>query len=274
MIETEISVDRITLVGHSVDYKLRKVLASSLLVDGRYRAQYPYDWRYELVGGGVMEIGSLKNQSDIRLDFNPNSVKTEEHKNMIQNLIGAMKYVKATRIDPALDVKGIDLNDYAVIDKLSRKTNIWRSGVGRLETYYIGAPKSDLRIRMYDKALEQGLKDVKWWRIESQLRREFAENYKKFNPFKDVTLIRKEVDLSSFKSFKEQVFIRYLLENPQDLGKLDRKTRAKYKKILKELAHSDSKDEIDFLGVFDSYKTIIDKTIKEYIQVSQVNNVI
>lgn len=270
--KSTLTVDRLTIVGNKIDYKLQKVLIDSLLVKGRYRAQYPYDWRYELVGGGVLEIGSLYNQSDIRLDFNPNKVKTEEHRNMIKELISTMKNVRITRVDPALDLKGIDINDYAIIDSLSRKYNAWYSGVGRLETYYIGATTSDLRIRIYDKALEQGKKG-NWWRIESQLRREYAENYSLFNPFVNIVLIRKDVDLSHINSFKERVFIRYLLENQNDLFRLSKPTRLRYKKILKDLAKSDS-TEIDFLAVFDSYKSIIDKTIKEYTQVSDTNNAI
>jgi hypothetical protein len=270
--EPNLAVDRLTIVGNKIEYKLQKVIAGSLLVDGRYRAQYPYDWRYELVGGGVMEIGSLKDQSDIRLDFNPNSVKTEEHKNMIKDLISTMKNVRITRVDPALDLKGIDINDYAIIDSLSRKYNSWHSGTGRLETYYIGATTSDLRIRIYDKALEQGEKGD-WWRIESQLRREYAENYSLFNPFVNLTLVRKDVDLSHIKTFKEKVFIKHLLENQNDLFRLAKNTRTKYKKILQDLAGSDS-TEVDFIGIYEGYKGIIDATIREYTQVSETNNVI
>lgn len=270
--ETELTVDRLTIVGSKVDYKLQNVLAGSLLVNGRRRTQYPYDWRFELVGGGVLEIGSLENQSDIRLDFNPNSVKTEEHKNMIKELVSTMKNVRITRVDPALDLKDIDINDYAIIDSLSRKYNKWYSGTGRLETYYIGATTSDVRIRIYDKALEQGKKGD-WWRIESQLRREYAENCSLFNPFENITLVKKDVDLSHIKNFKEKVFISYLLDNPDDMYRMNNKTRYRYKKILQDLAQSDSK-KIDFLGVYEGYKNIIDTTIREYIQVSETNNVI
>lgn len=270
IVESILTVDRLTLVGNKLDYKLQKIISGSLLVKGRYAAQYPYDWRYELVGGGVLEIGKLKNQSDIRLDFNPNKVVTEEHRNMIKEIIGAMKNVRVTRIDPALDLKDIDLNDYAVIDSLSRKYNCWYSGTGRLETYYVGATTSDLRIRLYDKAFEQGEKGD-WWRIECQLRRKYAEDYKLFNPFEHITLVRKTVDLSHIKSFKEKVFIKHLLDNPADLFRLNKKTRYRYKKILQDLGKSDS---INFFNVYESYKNIIDKTIKDYIEISMSNNVI
>lgn len=270
--KTELTVDRLTIVGNKLDNRLQKVIASSLLVKGRYRAQYPYDWKFELVGGGILEIGSLKNQSDIRLDFNPNSIETEEHKSMIKELISTMKNVRITRVDPALDLRGIDINDYAIIDSLSRKYNSWHSGTGRLETHYIGASTSDIRVRIYDKALEQG-KEGDWWRIECQLRREFAENYSLFNPFEHITLVRKDVNLSHIKNFKEKVFIRHLLDNPDDIYRLSKNSRTKYKKILKDLAQSDSK-KINFYNVYESYRNIIDKTINEYTEISMSNNVI
>lgn len=270
--ETELTVDRLTLVGNKIDSKLQKVISSSLLLKGRTRAKHPYDWQFELVGGGLLQVGSLKNQSDIRLDFNPNSLETEEHKSMIKELISTMKNVRITRVDPALDLRGIDINDYTIIDSLSRKYEKIHTGTGRVETHYVGARTSNFRIRIYDKALEQG-QEGDWWRIEAQLRREYAENYSLFNPFEHITLVKKDAHLSHIKNFKEKVFIKYLLENPDDLFMLSKPTRLRYKKILQDLAGSDS-TEINFLGVYEAYKNIIDKTINEYIEVSMSNNVI
>lgn len=274
MQQIDVSTDRLTLVGFKLDYQLQNLLSDPTfdLIDKRYRASYPFEWRYELIGGGVLEVGSLITQSDMRIDFNPNSVKTERHKEMLVKLISCMKYVKPTRIDIAMDIEDIDLNDYAIVDRLARKTNLWMSGTGKLETYYIGAPLSDLRIRIYDKALEQG-QEGKKWRIESQLRRGFAESYKLFNPFSDITLVRKDVDLSTVKDFKEKVFISHLLNNVNDLGQLAKNTRTRYKKILKELADSDSK-KIDFHNVYNNYKSVVEKTYTEYTNKTLINNVI
>lgn len=44
-------------------------------------------------------------------------------------------------------------------------------------TVYIGSPSSDFRIRIYDKALEQGLLDQHWVRVELVLRGEHAKNF-------------------------------------------------------------------------------------------------
>ena len=270
----QVSVDRLTLVGFKVDYKIHNLLNDVTfdLIQKRYRAEYPYEWRYELFGGGVLEIGSLQDQSNIRLDFNPNNVKEGRHLDMIHRLIGCMKYIKPTRVDVAIDIKNIDMNDYAIIDDLSRKTNEWRSGGSRrLETYYIGGASSDLRIRIYDKALEQGEKGD-WWRIEAQMRKEFAENYKQFNPFESITLVPKNASLEQFQTLKEKVFIKHLLQTPDDLGQLAQNTRYKYKKILKDLAESNS-NKIDFYSIYEEYKSAINYTLYSYIKHSHINNV-
>lgn len=271
---SKLSVDRLTIVGFKIDYKLENLLNDITfdLIEKRFRTSFPYEWQYNLIGGGVLQVGNEHNQSNIRLDFNPNSVKEGRHKDQIKKLIACMKYVKLTRIDVAIDLKEVDLDNYSFIDHLSLKNNTWRSGVGRLETHYIGAPTSDFRIRIYDKALEQGKKG-NWWRIEAQMRREFAENYKYFNPFEKLTLVKKDTDLSHIKNFKEQIFIDHLLKNPEDLSKLAQSTMYKYKKILQDLGESSS-THVNFTKIYNSNLKFITQTVEDYLQESYVNNVI
>ena len=44
-------------------------------------------------------------------------------------------------------------------------------------TLYFGSEKSDIMLRIYDKAAEQGLTDVHWIRVELQLRRDRAKHF-------------------------------------------------------------------------------------------------
>lgn len=272
VINLELSVDRLSLVGFKNSYKLDNFLSdiNTDIIDKRVRANYPYEWRYILVGGGVLEIGELEEQSNIRLDFNPNSVKLDRHREQLERLISCMKYVKPTRIDIAIDIKNIDLNDYIVIDNMSRKNNRYYDGKNRLETYYLGARNSDFTIRMYDKALEQG-KDGDWWRIEAQLRREFAENYKNINPFESFVLVEKKSNLDHIKGFSQKMIVKHLLNEPDDLMLASDNTRYKYKKILKDLAGSNStqKKLFDF---YDKKKTIVVDTYYNYVKHSFKND--
>lgn len=89
-----------------------------------------------------------------------------------------------SRIDIAYD----DFEGILDMDKICRYTND-KSYVSPLSWYnvengtpgssvYFGAPSSDLRIRFYDKAKEQKIKEpMHWVRCEIQLRRELAFNF-------------------------------------------------------------------------------------------------
>lgn len=269
----KVSVDRLSIVGFKVGTKLERLINDVTfdLITNRIRTAFPYEWQYNLIGGGVLQVGNEHSQSNMRLDFNPNQVKDERHTKQIHKIIACMKYAKLTRIDVAIDLKKVDLDNYSFIDDLSLKNNTWRSGLGRLETHYIGAPKSDFRIRIYDKALERGEKGD-WWRIEAQMRREFAENFQSFNPFENLTLVEKELDLSHIKNFKEQIFISHLLKFPEDLSKLAQNTRYKYKKILQDLAESNSKVKLSKI-----YKIKLDyirQVVESYLKQSYQNDLI
>lgn len=81
------------------------------------------------------------------------------------------------RIDVALDVKpgSIDIRELARMTDIghyvSKSTSaMYINTLGEKgETLYIGAPSSKIRLRIYDKAAEQGL-DEDWTRIELQVR--------------------------------------------------------------------------------------------------------
>lgn len=45
------------------------------------------------------------------------------------------------------------------------------------ETIYLGSPRSERRLRIYDKAKEQGRDDIKWIRFEFQLRNDNAISF-------------------------------------------------------------------------------------------------
>jgi len=278
MMDEKVSVDNLTLVGNLVESKFNKLLESVLfpLIKKRYRSNnFLYDWTYQLVAGGIVETGSRQGEKLIRLEFNPNKLVSEEHKEMIHSLIACMKYVRVSRFDVAIDLRNVDMNDYVVIDDKSRKYNKWYDGSGRMETHYIGGSNSDLRIRIYDKAKERETEGIKvkgsWWRIEAQIRGKLAENYKLFNPFEDITLVLENANLEHIESLKEKVFIKHLLSNPNDLNELSKNTRLKYKKILKDLAESNS--TIDFKSIYKEYKSEINWTLYTFIKQSRINDI-
>ncbi|CAB1247954.1 putative Rol_Rep_N domain-containing protein [Ruminococcaceae bacterium BL-6] len=92
--------------------------------------------------------------------------------------------VHISRIDVASDLLGDDritlpfLQRYVLKDKFICKSNYHTCVIGNKETaIYFGSPRSDRRLRIYDKALEQGVCDAKWVRFEFQLRNDNALSF-------------------------------------------------------------------------------------------------
>ena len=89
--------------------------------------------------------------------------------------------INITRLDLALDtsVKLIDkirakIDKKEYISKSRSISYICKSGAKstRTETIYIGSRSSDLMIRIYDKAVEQGLEEIDWERWEIVLKKD------------------------------------------------------------------------------------------------------
>lgn len=89
--------------------------------------------------------------------------------------------INITRLDLALDtdIKLIDkirrdIDDKKYISKSRSISYICKSGKDstRTETIYLGSRSSDLMIRIYDKAVEQGIDEIDWERWEIVLKKE------------------------------------------------------------------------------------------------------
>lgn len=89
--------------------------------------------------------------------------------------------INITRLDLALDtdIKLIDkiranIDNKKYISKSRSISYICKSGKEstRTETIYIGSRSSDLMIRIYDKAVEQGIEDINWERWEIVLKKD------------------------------------------------------------------------------------------------------
>lgn len=88
-----------------------------------------------------------------------------------------------SRIDVALDVKDDSVPDMIKIIKavddhkyISQFRRVV-TGRGSEEWVYFGSPQSDVRLRIYNKALERKFYDAKWIRFEYQLRNGGADRF-------------------------------------------------------------------------------------------------
>ena len=85
---------------------------------------------------------------------------------------------RVSRVDLAIDIRDGSLDIPALAKMVKEKTAVSLATksmfISSLDapgaTLYIGAPKAKQRLRIYDKAAEQGLDNEEWTRIELQLR--------------------------------------------------------------------------------------------------------
>ena len=126
----------------------------------------PYDWHIELSGSGCRVVENI-NESftwDIFLRF-------------IKPFLNE-KLIHISRMDVACDDKEMQIKYSKLIQHLRQDKYIsksryifWSEGVE--EAIYIGSPKSDKRLRIYNKALQQDV-EGHWIRYEFQLRNDEA----------------------------------------------------------------------------------------------------
>jgi hypothetical protein len=240
---TIITIDRLTFLGDvSETSNLEVFLADSEYVKHRGFSKYPYRDYVTFIDGSILQLaetGAVRSGKvqGLRYEFNPNNTLFEPiHINVLKHF----KYARVSRIDIAMDVFDVDMSSWHWLDKKSRKQNHWIDGLGKKETVYVGGKDSDLKLRIYNKALEQNDCEKTWWRVEVQLRGDVADSYRRLslhgqvniNPFEDVTPVQNK-DFGHL-DIKDRAMIAYLLQHPDGFAELSKNTRSKYKKLMKE----------------------------------------
>ena len=99
-----------------------------------------------------------------------------------------------------------------------------------METLYLGAKDASDRYRIYDKAKEQNLDNVKWWRIEQQIRLGPDEIWELQLPFSDLYAMQPSERLAP----QDRFILDGLFRNPELWGHLSRRYREKYRAMLKD----------------------------------------
>ena len=207
-----------------------KWFADSETTGDYFPAKYPYRYALKTFSGLFIQVKEKGSHvQDVRVEFNPNNI--EDYSDLF-DLVNCLTDIRVTRADFACDY-ALDLSPFIFTNKTARKTNIFRSADGSLETLYLGCRSSEDQIRIYNKALEQGITDRLWWRIEHQLR--FPKNceipFSECHPFKDL-IIR----LTEFHHLKiqEKAILYYLRDHPEGWNELSKNARTKYRKLVKD----------------------------------------
>lgn len=255
------SVDRLTIMSTLKDinsfYHIYKFVSSlEYAYFCRHADSTMFEFSYNIEGLGYLQIDRVN--SKMRIDFNPNKISLEG-KELLSFLLSFSKDIHYSRLDLAMDLYNYNIHTYNIVDIGNRKSAYFYDRVGKLETMYSGSMKSNKYIRIYNKAVEQKLKDkIDWWRFEIQLRDVYIDKYltEISDFYKDILVY--QYNCYDERTTEENAMIDYLLRDTSRFTLLSKNTRSKYKKIIKELKLT----SIDF---FDDILNIATPKIVDYL---------
>ncbi|WP_162782394.1 replication initiation factor domain-containing protein, partial [Staphylococcus aureus] len=115
---------------------------------------------------------------------------------------------------------------------------------GKPETKYFGVRDSDRFIRIYNKKQERKdnadieVMSEHLWRVEIELKRDMVDYWN--DCFNDLHILKP--DWSSLEKVKDQAMIYMLIHEESTWGKLERRTKNKYREMLKSISEIDLTD--------------------------------
>lgn len=272
--DIRVSFDRITIVGDLIREQAR-ILRDLIVFDSNTSVR---DAKTDMFECNALNnkayikydkhIGQAMGRRNMRIEFNPNKLTGEEQRYLFDTFVSRMTNRDFSRIDIAFDIN-MDLKKYYVISNKAIKETIFLSRKKEVETKYFGVRDSERYIRIYDKKKqlseveEEEIEDEYLWRIEFELKRDMT---KKWNVcFDDLSIIQpawKTLDKSS-----ERAMVYMLLNEEDEWGYLDRKTKAKFKKIFKEI--SDVHLENDMKNILHNEHQRLKNELADWMRPSQ-----
>lgn len=250
--EIRVSIDRLTVVG---DYP------TAYFMDHYYKWQQEHDF-VRASGEGLQVVDTTKyvnsgadvpleqvayievpkfQPDKLRLDFNPNHGLQTPGGAWLLDLIASIENKHYSRGDFAFDI----LND-----SRAGAYRVWKFGISQniilgkkreMQTTYYGSPKSGQQIRQYNKLVEQKTKGKElvdidsWWRVELQLRTGKVDDYPRL-----VQEMLRDFYIPNYDGISDvtkQAMVYRLTNDPEFWGHLADRTRAKYRKLFKEIPH-------------------------------------
>jgi hypothetical protein len=245
----KLSFDAMTIVGN-LNKNNAKKLSEFISVDPQIRLWDILQTKFKakaLQEKVYIEYDKVKadtwDRRNMRVEFNPNKLTHDEMLWLKQNIIDYMEDDGFTRLDLAFDFEH-DLSDYyAMTDKAVKKT-IFYGRNGKPETKYFGVRDSDRFIRIYNKKQERkDNADIKvdsehLWRVEIELKRSMVDYWN--DCFNDLHILKP--NLKAIDNIKERAMIYLLVHEEDEWGNLERRTKNKYRKILKDTSEIDLTD--------------------------------
>ena len=247
--QPKLSFDAMTIVGNLNKNNARK-LSEFMSVEPQIRLWDILQTKFKakaLQEKVYIEYDKVKadtwDRSNMRVEFNPKKLTHEEMLWLKQNIIDYMEDDGFTRLDLAFDFE-YDLSDYYAMTDKSVKKTIFYGRNGKPETKYFGVRDSDRFIRIYNKKQERkDNADIKimsehLWRVEIELKRDMVDYWN--DCFNDLHILKP--DWSSLEKVKDQAMIYMLIHEESTWGKLERRTKNKYREMLKSISEIDLTD--------------------------------
>ena len=247
--EPKISFDRMTIVGNLNKNNAQK-LSEFMSVEPQIRLWDMLQTKFKakaLQEKVYIEYDKVKADSwdrrNMHVEFNPNQLLHDEMLWLKKNVIDYMEDDGFTRLDIAFDFE-YDLSDYYAMTDKSVKKTIFYGRDGKPETKYFGVRDSDRFIRIYNKKQERkDNADVEvmsehLWRVEIELKRSMVDYWN--DSFDDLHILKPNWKIIKRSSDRAMVFM--LLNDEEEWGKLERRTKNKYKNLIKEISPVDLTD--------------------------------
>lgn len=245
----KLSFDAMTIVGN-LNKSNAKKLSEFMSIDPQIRLWDILQTKFKakaLEEKVYIEYDKVKadtwDRRNMRVEFNPNKLTHEEMNWLKENIINYMEDDGFTRLDLAFDFE-YDLSSYyAMTDKTVKKT-IFYGRNGKAETKYFGVRDSDRFIRIYNKKQERKdnadieIDSEHLWRVEIELKRGMVDYWN--DCFNDLHILKP--NLKTIDNIKERAMIYLLINEEDEWGNLERRTKNKYREILKNTSEIDLTD--------------------------------
>lgn len=239
------SIDRITIVGE-LAYDLNE-LGNILVENGFAKESYNGFNLIDEFQENIAYFEMVKfHDSKGRFDFNPNKIGTfiqTELQSFIHQIFIEPHF---SRADVACDIYNLPdelIKQYQLADSISVQKIYGRGN--DLQTIYWGSRSSERQVRLYNKLIEQSRKnefiidEVKtWWRLEIQLRRGKATEWKS-----NIDETLKKFAALEFMpldwSPREKMMLLALQQDENFWSEISRNSKYKYREMLREISKHD-----------------------------------
>lgn len=272
--DIKVSFDRITIVGDLIPEQA-KILRDLVAFDSNISVRDAKTDMFEchaLSNKAYIRydkyIGQALGRRNMRIEFNPNELTREEEQYLFDTFVSRMANRDFSRIDLAFDIN-MDLKQYYVMSDKAIKETIFLSRKKEVETKYFGVRDSERYIRIYDKkkqlseVKEKEITEEHLWRIEFELKRDMTKKWDAC--FDDLSILQpawKTLEKSS-----ERAMVYMLLHEEDEWGYLERRAKAKFKKIIKEI--SDVHLENDMKNILQNEHTRLKNELADWMRPSQ-----